>query len=44
VWGDKKYSRGAYRTMCEIPLELDRRIKVFGGNHFGMSLTINCTA
>jgi hypothetical protein len=32
--------------MCEIPLdvaknELDRRIKVFGGNHFGMSLTIN---
>jgi hypothetical protein len=24
--------------------ELDRRIKVFGGNHFGMSLTINCTA
>jgi hypothetical protein len=35
--------------MCEIPLdiannELDRRIKVFGGNHFGMSLTIKCTA
>lgn len=45
-WGDKKYSRSAYRAMCEIPLdiaknELDRRIKVFGGNHFGMSLTIN---
>jgi len=45
-WGNKKYSRSAYRAMCEIPLdvaknELDRRIKVFGGNHFGMSLTIN---
>ena len=45
-WGNKKYSRSAYRAMCEIPLdvaknELDRRIKVFGGNHFGMSLTFN---
>jgi hypothetical protein len=45
-WGNKKYSRSAYRAMCEIPLdiaknELDRRIKVFGGNHFGTSLTIN---
>jgi methionyl-tRNA formyltransferase len=45
-WGSRKYSRSAYRAMCEIPLdiaknELDRRIKAFGGNHFGMSLTIN---
>jgi hypothetical protein len=32
--------------MCEIPLdiqksELDRRIKIFGGNHFGISPTIS---
>jgi len=45
-WGDKKYSRRAYRAICEIPLdipkdELDLRMKVFGGNHFGMSPTIN---
>jgi methionyl-tRNA formyltransferase len=45
-WGSKKYSRRAYRTMCDIPLdipkdELQRRIEVFGGNHFGMSPTIN---
>jgi methionyl-tRNA formyltransferase len=45
-WGSKKYSRRAYRTMCDIPLdipkdELKRRIEVFGSNHFGMSPTIN---
>jgi methionyl-tRNA formyltransferase len=45
-WGGKKYSRRAYRTMCDIPLdipkdELQRRIDVFGDNHFGMSPTIN---
>jgi methionyl-tRNA formyltransferase len=45
-WGNKKYSRSVYRAMCEIPLdipknELDRRIKIFGSNHFGMSPTIN---
>jgi methionyl-tRNA formyltransferase len=45
-WGAKKYSRRAYRAMCDIPLdiprdELERRIKVFGDNHFGMSPTIN---
>jgi methionyl-tRNA formyltransferase len=45
-WGAKKYSRRAYRAICEIPLdipkdELDRRIRVFGGNHFGMAPTIN---
>jgi hypothetical protein len=32
--------------MCDIPLdipkdELDRRLKVFGGNHFGITPTIN---
>jgi methionyl-tRNA formyltransferase len=44
-WGVKKYSRRAYRAICDIPLdipkdELDRRLKVFGGNHFGMAPTI----
>jgi methionyl-tRNA formyltransferase len=44
-WGRKKYSRRAYRAICDIPLdipkdELDRRIEVFGGNHFGISPTI----
>ena len=46
TWGRKKYSRRAYREICDIPLdipkdELERRIKVFGGNHFGVSPTIN---
>jgi methionyl-tRNA formyltransferase len=45
-WGSKKYSRKTYREMCDIPLdiskfELDRRIRVFGGHHFGMSPTIH---
>jgi methionyl-tRNA formyltransferase len=45
-WGHRKYSRQNYRAMCDIPLdisksELDRRIRVFGGNHFGMSPTIH---
>ena len=45
-WGRKKYSRRAYRAICDIPPdiskdELDRRLKVFGGNHFGISPTIN---
>jgi len=45
-WGEKKYFRSTYRAVCEIPLdiasdELDRRIRIFGGNHFGMSPTIN---
>ena len=44
-WGSKKYSRRAYRAICNIPLdipkdELNRRMGVFGGNHFGMSPTI----
>jgi methionyl-tRNA formyltransferase len=45
-WGKKKYYRSTYRAMCEIPLdlpkcELDRRLRIFGGNHFGMAPTIN---
>jgi methionyl-tRNA formyltransferase len=45
-WGNRKYSRRAYRAICDIPLdipkdELDRRLRVFGGNHFGMCPTIN---
>lgn len=44
-WGGKKYSRRAYRAICDIPVdipkdELERRIRVFGGHHFGMSPTI----
>jgi methionyl-tRNA formyltransferase len=45
-WGPKKNSRRAYRAICDIPLdiskeELERRMRVFGGNHFGMAPTIN---
>jgi methionyl-tRNA formyltransferase len=45
-WGSRKYSRRAYREICDIPLdipkeELDRRINVFGGNHFGITPTIH---
>jgi methionyl-tRNA formyltransferase len=45
-WGSRKYSRRTYRAMCNIPIdipkeELDRRIKVFGGNHFGITPTIH---
>jgi hypothetical protein len=44
-WGNRKYSRRTYRAICDIPLdipkeEFDRRIKVFGGNHFGITPTI----
>ena len=45
-WGSRKYSRRAYREICDIAPdipkdELERRIRVFGGNYFGMSPTIN---
>jgi methionyl-tRNA formyltransferase len=45
-WGDRRFYRSTYRAMCQIPpditkSELDRRIKVFGANHFGMSPTIS---
>jgi methionyl-tRNA formyltransferase len=44
-WSDRKYSRRAYQAICDIPLditkeELDRRLRVFGGNHWGMLPTI----
>jgi methionyl-tRNA formyltransferase len=46
AWGPRKYSRRSYRAICDIPLDiakddLDRRLKVFGDNHFGMSPTIH---
>jgi len=45
-WGNKKYSRRAYRALCDIPLDirkddLDRRLEVFGGGHFGVAPTIH---
>jgi methionyl-tRNA formyltransferase len=45
-WGSRKYSRRAYRAICDIPVdiskeELDRRLRVFGGNHWGMTPAIN---
>jgi methionyl-tRNA formyltransferase len=45
-WSSKKYSRRVYRDICEIPLdipkdEFDRRIRAFGGGHFGISPTIH---
>ena len=45
-WGNRKFSRRAYRAICDIPLdiskeELDRRLRVFGGNHWGMSPAVN---
>jgi methionyl-tRNA formyltransferase len=44
-WGTKKSSRRAYQAICNIPLdiskeELDRRMRVFGGNHYGIAPTI----
>ena len=44
-WSDRKYSRRAYQAICDIPLditkeELDRRLRVFGGNHWGVLPTI----
>ena len=45
AWSNRKHSRVNYRSMCEIPLtisknEFDRRMRVFGGNHFGVAPTI----
>jgi methionyl-tRNA formyltransferase len=45
-WGTKKSSRRAYQAICSIPLdiskeELDRRMRVFGGNHYGIAPTIS---
>jgi hypothetical protein len=45
-WGAKKNSRRAYQAICDIPLdisreELEHRLKIFGGNHFGVAPTIH---
>ncbi|MBU6462955.1 MAG: methionyl-tRNA formyltransferase [Proteobacteria bacterium] len=45
-WSGKKRTRRGYAEICDIPLdiptdELNRRIKVFGGGHFGMAPTIH---
>ncbi len=44
-WGERRYFRSTYRAMCEISFDLprdefDRRLRIFGANHFGISLTI----
>jgi methionyl-tRNA formyltransferase len=45
-WGEKRNSRQAYTAICNIPLniqkeELERRIKVFGSNHYGICPTVH---
>lgn len=45
-WGEKKNSRRVYQAICNIPLDIskedfDRRMRIFGGNHFGMAPTIH---
>jgi methionyl-tRNA formyltransferase len=45
-WGPKKNSRRAYQAICQIPLditkeELDHRLRVFGGNHYGVAPAIH---
>ena len=44
-WNARKYSRQAYRAICDIPLDIDKeelelRLRVFGANHFGIAPTI----
>jgi methionyl-tRNA formyltransferase len=44
-WGNRRGSRRAYAAMCDIPPdisreELDRRVRAFGSDHFGMNPTI----
>jgi methionyl-tRNA formyltransferase len=44
-WNPRKYSRRAYRAICDIPLDIDNeelelRLRVFGANHFGVAPTI----
>jgi methionyl-tRNA formyltransferase len=45
AWNSRKYSRRAYRAICDIPLDIDKeelelRLRVFGANHFGVAPTI----
>jgi methionyl-tRNA formyltransferase len=44
-WGGRKSTRRMYQAMCDIPAgiekaDLERRIKAFGGGHFGLSPAI----
>ena len=45
-WGNRKGSRRSYAAMCDIAPdisrdELDRRVRAFGSDHFGMNPTIS---
>jgi methionyl-tRNA formyltransferase len=45
-WSENRNSRRLYEAICDIPLdirkeELERRIRVFGANHFGIAPTIH---
>ena len=45
-WGSRKNTRRAYQAICDIPLditqeEFQRRMRVFGANHFGVAPTIH---
>jgi methionyl-tRNA formyltransferase len=45
-WGKRKFYRSTFRAMCEIPpdiarAERDRRMRIFGGDQFGMALTVD---
>lgn len=44
-WSTRKNTRRTYQAACNVPLdvsrkELSRRMRAFGGNHFGMAPTI----
>lgn len=44
-WNERKNSRRSYRALCDIPLDiskedLERRMRAFGDNHFGIAPTI----
>jgi hypothetical protein len=44
-WTGRRTSRRSYQAMCDIPLDiskedLQRRMQVFGSNHFGLTPTI----
>jgi methionyl-tRNA formyltransferase len=46
AWGSRKNTRRAYQAICDIPLdiskqEFERRMRVFGGSHFGVAPTIH---
>ena len=46
LWAARKNTRSTYKRLCDIPLdisseELKRRMRVFGGNHFGIAPSIH---